>query len=171
MLTIIGDTHRESGHGLTDEARRAVSDADQVCHTGDFTTEAVYEAIVAEAGPDTPVTAVHGNSDTAALRERLPETATVEFEGLRLVLAHGHRHDRTSLGLLARQEGADVAVVGHTHTPGIETVGDLVVLNPGSYTDPRGSPQAFGRVNGSGQISIRTPAGSRLVERSLGRGR
>jgi putative phosphoesterase len=79
-----------------------------------------------------------GNRDTAGVSERLPETQVLERLGQRILLVHGHRHDETSLGLLGRQEQADIVVVGHTHRPGIETVGGMTVVNPGSHADPRG---------------------------------
>lgn len=172
MLTVIGDTHGDSDHRLDGETERAVRAAEQVCHTGDFTTEAVYEAIADAAGADAggaPLTAVHGNSDTAALRSWLPEVATVEYEGVRLVVTHGHRQDPTSLSLLAREADADIVLVGHSHTPGIEQTPDALVVNPGSYADPRGSRPAHAEIqsNGQGQglrVTLRTPAGALLAE-------
>ena len=170
MLALLGDTHGETDHRLSGRTRAAVRAAEQVCHTGDFTTPAVYEALVAAAGADaageTDLTAVYGNSDTAALRDRLSETATVEYDGVRLALAHGHRHDRTSLGLLARQAGADVVAVGHSHRHGIEQLGDALLVNPGSHADPRGGRTTHAELDG-GRIAIRTPEGDTLAERTL----
>jgi len=101
VLAVIGDTHGESHHRLEGRTRRAVRTADHVCHTGDFTTTAVYEAIADAAGAD-----VDG------------------------------------------QAGADVTVVGHTHRPGIEETPAGLVLNPGSYADPRDSRPAHAGVGG-----------------------
>jgi putative phosphoesterase len=170
MLVLLGDTHGESRHQLSGRTREAVRAAGQVCHTGDFTTPAVYEALSEAAGADTPgetdLTAVYGNSDTTALRDRLHETATVAYDGMRLALAHGHRHDRTSLGLLARQAGADVVAVGHSHRHGIEQVGDALLVNPGSHADPRGGRTTHAELD-EGRIAIRTPDGETLAERTL----
>lgn len=180
MLVVLGDTHAERNHRLAGRTREAVRTAEHVCHTGDFTTEAVYGAMADAAGADTEgrtsLSAVQGNRDRGALRERLPETAAVEHDGLRLALAHGHRHDRTSLGLLAREAEADVAVVGHSHEPGIERLGNVTLLNPGSHADPRGGQAAHAEVetgdapDAGARIRLVTPEGERLQERRLNDG-
>lgn len=173
MLTILGDTHGESGHRLEGRTSRAVRRADHVIHTGDFTTERVYEAIAAEAGRDrggAPVTAVYGNSDEPALRDALPATAVVEYAGLRFVVTHGHEHESTSLSLLARQEAADVVVVGHTHVPGFEETPHCLVVNPGSHADPRGATPAHAEIEQGergASVELRTPGGALVAERSI----
>lgn len=134
MLAIISDTHGTDDHRLTGRTLEAVREADHVVHAGDFTTEAVLDAIEGEAGR---LTAVTGNNETTGVRARLPSTATLEWEGYRFVVAHGHEHSATALGLLARQEGADVVVVGHSHRPEINDLDDALLVNPGSYADPR----------------------------------
>ncbi len=159
MLVALADTHGDTGPRLTDHLQRTVAAADCVLHAGDFVTAAVLEAF--EDLSDRLV-AVHGNSDTATLRGRLPATATVEALACRLLVVHGHDHDRTSLSLLARQEGADVVVVGHTHTPGTEQLGDVILVNPGSHADPRGSRPAyatFERDAGGPRVLLWTPDG------------
>lgn len=140
MLVVLSDTHGTESPRLTPHLEETLAEADLLVHAGDFTTERVLDAF--ESRVDRLV-AVAGNSDSTAVRKRLPETTTVEWDGLRLVLTHGHRHDETALSLLARQETADVAVVGHTHSPGSRSVGDLTILNPGSHADPRGSRSAY----------------------------
>ena len=110
MLAIVSDTHGTDGHRLEGRTLEAVREADTVVHAGDFTTEAVYDAFAAEAND---LVAVHGNNDDPSLVERLPSVATFEREGWRFVVVHGHEHSETSLSMLARQENADVVVVGH----------------------------------------------------------
>jgi len=159
VLVVLADTHAKSKPALTPHLRAAIGRADGVLHAGDFTTEAVLDAFETVAGD---LRAVAGNRDSAAVRERLPETRVVERVGCRLLLVHGHQHNPTSLGLLARQEGADVAVVGHTHRQAIETEGELTVLNPGSHADPRGRRPGYAtvaRVEGGVRVRLRTAAG------------
>jgi len=134
MLAVISDTHGTDDHRLTGRTLAAVRDADHVVHAGDFTTEAVYEAIEAET---TALTAVAGNNERPALRARLPTEATVEWADYRVLVVHGHDHTDTALGLLARQEDADVVVVGHSHRPEIADLDGRLLVNPGSYADPR----------------------------------
>jgi hypothetical protein len=160
-MLVLSDTHGEDPR-LTDHLREAVADA-RLVHAGDFTTREALEGFEALASE---VTAVAGNRDSAAVRARLPAVATVEAAGLRFVVVHGHEHDRTSLSLLARQEGADVAVVGHSHRPGIERSGDLTVLNPGSHADPRGNRPAYATVGQVGarraELRLHTPDGEAI---------
>jgi len=171
MLVLLGDTHGDTDHRLSGRTREAVRSAAHVCHTGDFTTETVYEAMADAAGADTdgrtPLSAVRGNRDEPTLSERLPESTTVEFSGLRLVMTHGHRHDRTNLGLLAREAEADLIAVGHSHTPGIERLGDAHLVNPGSHADPRGGQAAHAEVTREGNrttITLASPEGETLNE-------
>jgi putative phosphoesterase len=80
-------------------------------------------------------------------------------------MAHGHRHDRTSLGLLAREAEADLVVVGHSHTPGIDRLGDARLVNPGSHADPRGGQAAHAEVERDGKrttITLASPEGETL---------
>ncbi|QSG08764.1 metallophosphoesterase [Halapricum desulfuricans] len=173
MLVTLGDTHGDRAHRLEGRTLTAVREAEQVCHTGDFTTERVYEAIAEEAGRErggAPLSAVAGNSDDPDLAARLPETITVEYAGRTIVLAHGHDRDDTSLSLLARQEDADVVIVGHTHRPGIERTPHCPVVNPGSHADPRGNRAAHGELRQAGDelaIEIRTPDGDLLAEQTV----
>jgi hypothetical protein len=68
--------------------------------------------------------------------------------------------------LLARQEAADVVVVGHTHVAGTEHLGGIPVVNPGSHADPRGSRPAYATFEtGSGGVCgrLRTPDGEQFA--------
>jgi len=134
MLTLISDTHGTDGHRLTGRTLEAVRAADHVVHAGDFTTEPVLDAVESEAAE---LTAVTGNNETMGVCERLPTTATVDWQGLRFVVAHGHRHSDTGLTMLAREAEADVVVVGHSHRPEIADLDGRLLVNPGSYADPR----------------------------------
>jgi len=107
VIAVLSDTHRRDGHGLTGRARTAVRKAETVVHAGDFTTLTTFEAFRDVAGR---LEAVHGNRDDAELRDRLPARRTVEREGVRITLVHGHEHGERALSLLGRAEGADIVV-------------------------------------------------------------
>lgn len=164
MLAVIGDTHGRDGHRLTDRTLTAVREAEVVLHVGDFVTTDVYEAIAAEAAD---LVAVHGNNDDPALVDRLPAVTTIGWEGLTIVATHGHEHSDTALAMLARQEDADLVVVGHSHRPGIDSLDGATVLNPGSYAQPRGYEPAHAeiRANREGyRIRLCQPDGTELTE-------
>lgn len=142
MLVALSDTHGTETMGLTDHLQDVLGEAEQVLHTGDFTTPTVFEAFEKRARQ---LVAVQGNRDTLALKERLPDTRTLEALDRRFVLAHGHQHDETALSLLGRQEQADVVLVGHSHRPRIAQYDTVTVINPGSHADPRGNQAAYVR--------------------------
>lgn len=159
MLTVVGDTHAETGHQLEGAVLRAVRDAELVVHTGDFTTPAVLDALETEAAE---LVAVAGNNDPPTIRDQLGDRAIFDALDLRFLVVHGHEHASTSLSMLARQEGADVAIVGHSHAPSI-TDGDPTTLNPGSYADPRWHRPAYATVETqeSGVVArLRDPDGT-----------
>jgi putative phosphoesterase len=169
MLTVISDTHGTDDHRLSGRTLEAVREADHVLHAGDFVTERVLDAVAAECDE---LTGVVGNNDRPAVRARLPDVATVSWEGLTVVVVHGHEHTETALGMLARQEEADVVVVGHSHRPVLNDFGGWTLVNPGSYADPRRYQPAHAELDvvaGDVRVRLRSPDGTpmstTLVER------
>jgi putative phosphoesterase len=139
MIAVLSDTHCQNGNGLSGRALEAVRKAGTVVHAGDFTTLAAFDAFRDVADR---LEAVHGNRDAVELRDCLPAQRTVEPEGVRITLVHGHEHGETALSLLGKAEAADVVVSGHSHRPELLDTGDSLLLNPGSHADPRGNPAA-----------------------------
>lgn len=158
MLAVLSDTHETDSLSLPAHLRDVLDRADRLIHAGDFTTAAVLDNFAARA----PLTAVFGNSDGLAVRERLPETTTVEWGGLTIAVAHGHRRAATGLSLLAREADADVLVRGHTHRPRVDRLGECLLLNPGSHADPRGNRPGYAVIEAAEEgprIELRTPDG------------
>ncbi len=167
MLVALSDTHSRREPALTDTIRTAIENADLVTHTGDFTTKPSLDTFEQLAEQ---LVAVRGNRDRRELHDRLPEQATAEWNGLRFLLVHGHRHDDTSLSMLARQEEADVVLVGHSHRPVIDSLGNHTLVNPGSHADPRGNQAAyatFERADGGVTVSLNTPDGRAFETKRL----
>ncbi|MCS1351477.1 metallophosphoesterase [Mechercharimyces sp. CAU 1602] len=105
---------------------------DEVIHCGDFCTDE-------NALPAVNLTAVRGNCDW----ELVPEERTVVIdEEMRILVTHGHRyHVERSLLMLryrAQEMGVHIVCFGHTHRPLCMLNSDLLLLNPGSLTQPRG---------------------------------
>lgn len=161
MIAVLSDTHGRDGHRLDGRALDAVRDADLVLHLGDFMTEAVLDAFEAEAAR---LVAVHGNNDDPGVRDRLPATRTVEQDGVRITLCHGHEHSETALGMLARQEGADIVCVGHSHRPDYRVANEVAILNPGSHADPRWFTPGYAELHTDPlRGEILEPDGSRIA--------
>jgi len=139
MLTVVSDTHSVHGHELTGRTLQAVREADLVVHAGDFMRAAVLDAFEAEART---LRAVYGNNDDSEIRDRLPEARTVEYEGFRFAVTHRVSGGPTELTLFGRERDADAVIYGHSHNPGVDTGGELPLINPGSHTQPRGYRKA-----------------------------
>ncbi|SDK39742.1 metallophosphoesterase [Natronorubrum texcoconense] len=140
MIAIFSDTHSASGHELEGAALRAAREADVVIHAGDFTSEAALESFQEECAVFFPV---HGNADSAAVRERLPTARVVEEAGVRFAVTHRRDGGETGLAMFGRSRDADVVVSGHSHRPTVVETEDVLLLNPGSHADPRGNRPGF----------------------------
>jgi len=122
---------------LPEDCRRILGESSLIVHAGDFTAVQVLDDLVAIA----PVTAVHGNMDDAALRERLPARAVVEGEGRRIGVVHD---GGPTTGRYERLAGwfpdCDLIVYGHSHLPEVARHGGTWIVNPGSPTERRRAP-------------------------------
>jgi len=108
--------------------------------------------------------AVCTNEDLRFL-ESLPIECELSVDGVRFYLVHAmptdplfgycpEESDRWEQE--ARVSGADILVVGHTHTPFIRHVGITTVVNPGSLGQPKtGRPLACYAVWEDGHLSLK----------------
>jgi hypothetical protein len=114
--------------------------ADVIVHAGDLSTMEVLGDLRA-VGPR--VVAVHGNVDDAAVRAVLPESATLDLDGITVAVIHdaGPRTGRIQR-LRRRFPGADAVIFGHSHIPLRESdpATGFQILNPGSPTERRRAP-------------------------------
>lgn len=138
---ILADTHvPRRARELPASVWADIESADVVMHAGDWVDVALLEAMRSRASR---LVGVVGNNDGAALREQLPEVATVEIADVRFTLVH---ETGASVGrerrMDARYAGStDVVVFGHSHIPwDSRTPAGLRLLNPGSPTDRRRQP-------------------------------
>ncbi|RQG94571.1 metallophosphoesterase [Natrarchaeobius chitinivorans] len=150
MIAIFSDTHSNRGHELEGEALAAARDADVVIHAGDFTSTVALEAFQNECER---LFAVHGNADSAAVRDRLPTARVVEEDGVRFAVTHRRDGGTTGLAMFGRSRDADVVVSGHSHRPTVVETGECLLLNPGSHADPRGNRPGFAVIEFEGDDS------------------
>jgi putative phosphoesterase len=139
-LLIVADTHVPTrARDLAPALWREIEAADVVVHAGDWIDASLLDAFEDRSQR---LVAVWGNNDHGVLRERLPEVARVELDGLRLGVVHETgptrgREERCS----AEYDDLDVLVFGHSHIPwDTTTATGLRLLNPGSPTDRRRQP-------------------------------
>lgn len=138
-LLLVADTHvPRRARALPDDVRRAAAAADLIVHAGDWVDESVLD----ELGGFGPLLGVWGNNDGPALRERLPEIARAEIDGVRVAVIH---ETGAAAGREKRMDAVfpdtDLLVFGHSHIPwDTTTPGGMRLLNPGSPTDRRRQP-------------------------------
>ena len=157
LIAVISDTHLPRGtRRLPDECVRRIAEADLLLHAGDFSTAPVLRALES-IGP--PLVGVHGNVDSAELRELLPAERVVEAGGARIAMLHdaGPRSGRLARMRARFGAAAEALVFGHSHMPLHERAGDgFQIFNPGSPTERRRAPRhtmGMARVEG-GEVSF-----------------
>ncbi|MDY6930590.1 MAG: metallophosphoesterase family protein [Halobacteriota archaeon] len=142
-IGVVSDTHIPvRAKKLPDELTSGLKDVDLILHAGDFEESSALKAL----RDICDVKAVHGNMDSLALKEQLPEKLVLEVEGYKIGLTHGFGSP-TGLEerLRERFDKIDVLVYGHTHRPMNEFVDGTLFFNPGSPTDMIFAPfKSFG---------------------------
>lgn len=132
-------------HGSTEEMRSVLRSykPDLAIHLGDGRRD--IEELGAEF-PQIGICTVSGNCDGD-----WPETEkrVVKLGEHRAFLTHGHRYGVRFSGLepllyAAECSDCDIAMYGHTHTAYCDTVGGILVINPGSVG--RGGSKSWARL-------------------------
>jgi uncharacterized protein len=156
-LALIADTHLPRGERrLSEPCLAALDAADLIVHAGDFSESSVL-AQLRELGP---VAAVHGNVDSPELRRELPESLSLDLDGVTLAVIHDAGPAKGRLERLrARFPDADAVLFGHSHLPLHEERDGFQIFNPGSPTERRRAP---GRSMGEATV-----AGGRIELRHL----
>lgn len=147
-IGLISDTHGR----LRPEVFTLLEGVDRIIHAGDIGPV----ELLAELEAIAPVTAVWGNTDGFDVRERVPEVASLDLSGRRIVVLHGHQVGSPNpANLRAAQPEADIIVYGHTHRPLVDADRSLVV-NPGSAGAARfGIPPSVAVLTLDGEPAVR----------------
>jgi uncharacterized protein len=120
LVGVISDTHGL----LRREVAAALAGVSQILHAGDVGSAALLDELRAIA----PVTAVRGNVDGGRLAEALPMDAVVSIAGVEIYMLHNLR----DMKIDPKAAGIAAVISGHTHTPLIELLDDVLYVNPGS---------------------------------------
>lgn len=77
---------------------------------------------------------MRGNNDLASM---LPDRLLIELGGHKIWMEHGHMcPSLMTLAYRAKDNGADIALFGHTHEPLCEYAYGVLLLNPGLGGQP-----------------------------------
>lgn len=131
-IGIISDTHGKYDPRI-DKLFVGVS---HIIHAGDigFARPPIIDQLMAIA----PVTAITGNVDwNTAFDQQFPMKATVTIAGVRIFVQHIGGKPREFFRHVP-QPLPTVAICGHSHVPLIEEYNNVLFINPGSASQPRG---------------------------------
>jgi uncharacterized protein len=151
-FAVVADTHSAPHAAMAERLAEIAPDA--ILHGGDIGDLAVLDALAEVA----PVHAVRGNIDTHA--RDLPDVLTLDVGSLRILVTHIAVYGpklRSEVVKMAKDEGAQLVVCGHSHVPFIGVDRGITVFNPGSI-----GPRRFALPIVLGRIDI-GPAGVRLA--------
>lgn len=132
-VLVVSDTHGNNMY--LNRALEEVGEIDVFLHLGDLEgSEFFVESFV-----DGRIEMIAGNNDYMV---DYPGEKIIEIEGYRIWMTHGHRHQvymgTSVIREHAIEKGVDMVFFGHTHKPYLEQ-DDLIILNPGSISQPRQS--------------------------------
>lgn len=122
-------------HGAKNFMRACIEEytPDYILHLGDHYEDG--KKIAAEY-PQIPMIQVPGNCDEYRDTEDAPLVRKIRLDGVSIFMTHGHLHGvkKNPYALVkdARDQGADIALFGHTHCALCRQEDDLWVMNPGS---------------------------------------
>lgn len=129
---VISDTHGDLSY--VKEIIRKEKPIDAVFHLGDIAGQ--DDELKEMCG--CAVYVVKGNCDFYS-PNRLTEVVTLGEN--RIFMTHGHMYDAywgvNKIVYAALENNCNIAMYGHTHVPDITPMGGVLVLNPGSTTQPR----------------------------------
>lgn len=131
-ILVMSDTH-----GKTELAEKIIAKMDKIellIHLGDH-----YEdAMSLGRCMNIKVAAVKGNCDRGEVEEEM----VLELEKHKLLLTHGHQYgvksNLTRIYYKALELGCDIVLFGHIHMPVNIKHDDVLIMNPGSLSLPRG---------------------------------
>ncbi len=134
---IISDTHvPKRARCIPKRVFEIFQSVDYIIHAGDLVELAVMDELEQIA----PVLAVRGNSDGLDVAKALPKLDSLKVFDWKIGVIHDQNilEGLDSMSELAKANGFDVFVYGHTHIANILWEGKILYINPGSPTDPAG---------------------------------
>ncbi len=137
LIGLISDTHiPEIAQTLPSRVKEVFKGVDLILHAGDIFVDSVLE----ELGTIAPVLAARGDDDYPVQDKRMDEVQNLTLDGLNVYVIHSSQY--FARDLIEHPEkhnlkkAPDIVVFGHTHRDVVRTVGNSLLVNPGSATFP-----------------------------------
>jgi putative phosphoesterase len=135
---LIADTHVPArARCIPKMVFKIFENADFIVHAGDL----VRLSVIDELEQLAPVLAVHGNMDGPEVSGALPKMNSLKIYGWKIGVMHDPNtlFGRGKMREIAKQNGFNVLVYGHTHNANVKWEGTTLYINPGSPTNPMSS--------------------------------
>jgi len=135
IIGLISDTHvPKRAMCIPQKVFEVLKDADFIIHAGDL----VELSVIDELEQIAPVLAVHGNMDSQEVSRALPELNSLKIFDWKIGVTHDPNVLQGSGKMveIAKENGFNVFVYGHTHASKIKWEEKNLFINPGSPTDP-----------------------------------
>lgn len=132
---LISDTHiPDRARKIPERVFRVFDNVDFIVHAGDLVQLSVIDDLERLA----PVLAVSGNMDGPEIRGKLPKLSSMKVFDWKIGVTHspGALFGMRKMLEIAKKNGFDVLVYGHTHSSNIKREQDVLFINPGSPTTP-----------------------------------
>ena len=132
---LIADTHVPARAKCIPKAVfKIFENVDFIVHAGDL----VQLDVIDELERLAPVLAVHGNMDGPEVSGALPKLNALKIYDWKIGVMHDPNtlFGRGKMREIAKQNGFNAFVYGHTHNANIKWEGQILYINPGSPTNP-----------------------------------
>lgn len=135
IVGLISDTHIPSrAKTIPQKVLEVFMDVSLIIHAGDL----IHLSVIRELEHLAPVVAVHGNMDTLEVKAELPTMNTVHINNFKIGVVHnlGSLGAKQKLRTFAEENKLNILVTGHLHSPSVKWKNNLMLINPGSPTNP-----------------------------------
>jgi len=135
IVGLISDTHVPTRAKIMPKmVFKIFENADFIVHAGDL----VKLAVIDELEQLAPVLAVHGNMDSLEVSAVLPKLNSLKILDWRIGVMHDTHtlYGRAEMREIAKQNGFNVLIYGHTHNASVKWEDKILYINPGSPTNP-----------------------------------
>jgi len=136
-IGLIADTHvPEVAEAIPPGVTEAFAGVDLILHAGDIAVASALDELERIA----PVLAARGDDDYQIKDERIRDVQRLTLDGASVYVIHSSQY--WARGVIERpadhglDKAPDIVVFGHTHRDWVETVGDSLLVNPGSASFP-----------------------------------
>jgi len=135
IIGLISDTHiPKRATRIPQKVFEVFNKVDFIIHAGDLVDLSVIDELEEAA----PVLAVHGNMDGLEVSNALPLLNSLKIFDWKIGVMHDPNvlYGSDKMGEIAKENGFNVFVSGHTHASRVKWEGKTLYINPGSPTDP-----------------------------------